>query len=312
MSSETGRRYSKELLRLSRKHFPHLVDELQGIAEGAGVHFNAVWAMTIKSELGALTDEMPGCSTVYVGSKQRQWLFHNEDGNAAYADLMFVVRVSPPSGVNFVSLVYPGILTGNGPSMNSRGVIQTTNYIGSTRAEMGLPRYVLGRAILEAASLEEAQQIATLEPRAYPYHHNLAGVKERSYRSLETVPGKVAEEEPKGVFVHTNHLLHRRTRRYSYQDEVYRESSSMSRYEVLQTLAEDAEIGELGPETVLDWLSSHQRKPYSPCRHPQGEIRGQTLATAFFDIRTGSFRLYKGNPCTATYLGAYMDLDKRL
>ena len=101
-------------------------------------------------------------------NKDNVWLFQNEDGHAAYGDLMFVVKVSPPSGVRFISLVYPGIITGNGPSLNSRGVIQTTNYISSTKSEIGIPRYVIGRAILEANDAKEAVEIATMQPRAYP------------------------------------------------------------------------------------------------------------------------------------------------
>jgi hypothetical protein len=52
--------------------------------------------------------------------------------------------------VSYIALVYPGIITGNGPSMNSRGIVQTTNYIGSVKSEVGIPRYIIGRAILEA------------------------------------------------------------------------------------------------------------------------------------------------------------------
>ena len=116
------------------------------------------------------------------------WLFHNEDGNRAYSDIMFVLKATPPSGVTYLSMVYPGIITGNGPSMNSRGIIQSTNYIGSTKSEAGIPRYILGRAVLEAQDLQEAQEIITMEPRAYPYHHNIGSFHDQRYFSLETTP----------------------------------------------------------------------------------------------------------------------------
>ena len=299
LQSPAGRRHSQKLLDLTRKHFPHFLDELRGMAEGAGLHFDAIWAMTVKSELGALETENPGCSTIVFSDERRTWLCHNEDGHAAYTDLMFVLRVSPPSGVDFISMVYPGILTGNGPSMNSHGVIQSTNYIGSVRSAVGLPRYVIGRAILEATSLDEARGIATVEPRAYPYHHNLGGVEGRRYVSVETVPGATGVAEPRGLYIHTNHLLHDATKGYPHEDQLYKGSSSMSRYSVLQRLAKGIEAKGLKPETLLGFLSSHEQAPYSPCRHPKGDVRGQTLGTAFFDIGRGVFRLYKGNPCEA-------------
>jgi len=297
------------------------------MADGAGVHFDAIWAMTVKSELGALEKENPGCSTLVLEREGAHWLCHNEDGHSAYLDLMFLVRVSPPSGVGFVSMVYPGTLTGNGPSLNSRGVVQTTNYIGALRSEIGVPRYVIGRAILEAESLGEAEQIAGFSPRAYPYHHNLASVG-GGYRSVETVPGQAAAVSPGGpagdpsrtgsrdgvsdraLYVHTNHLLLDGTRGWPHEDDAYRNSSSRSRYRTLCRLARDVDAGTVTVRDLLSLLESHRGAPYSPCRHPAGEVHGQTLGTAVFDLRSGSFRLYRGNPCLSLAEERFVELGQ--
>ncbi|MEJ2634430.1 MAG: C45 family autoproteolytic acyltransferase/hydrolase [Calditrichia bacterium] len=308
LDTPEGKARSEVLKDAARRHFPHLLEEIEGMADGAGMHFKAIWAMTVKSELGALENETPGCSTIFSNSGEKKWLFHNEDGDVTYLDIMFMVKVYPPSGVNFISLVYPGILTGNGPSLNSRGIVQTTNYIGGLRSEPGIPRYVLGRAILEAADLEEAEQIATLTPRAYPYHHNLASFEEGRYLSVETVPGLAQSISPAGIYVHTNHLLHDQTAKYAHEDSVYKNSSSMSRYSVIeQNLKKIKPEEDLSPENLLSILSSHEQAPYSPCRHPRGKITGQTLATAFFDLGKGLFRLYRGNPCKAVPRELYKD-----
>ncbi len=307
IATPAGRQLSEQLLQLTRKHFPHYLEEIRGMADGSGIDFAAMWAMTIKSELAALPDDPPGCSTIAVRSPDRLWLFHNEDGHAIYQDLMFVVKAHPPSGVSFVALVYPGILTGNGPSMNSRGIIQATNYIGSLRSALGLPRYILGRAILEAKDLAEAVRIATCEPRAYPYHHNLASLTEKRYLSVETVPGAAATREPEGVYLHTNHLLAEQTRSYPHEDQEYKASSSISRMTALQAQLSDLEVATAGPDRFLGMLSSHRNAPYSPCRHPRDEVRGQTLGTAHFDIAKGIFRLCRGNPCQALTPSAWTE-----
>ena len=309
LASATGRHRASELLRLTGTHFPQVLEEVRGMADGAGIAFEVMWAMTIKSELGALEAAPPGCSTVFFSNRDRAWLCHNEDGHAAYADQMFVVRANPPSGVSFVSMVYPGILMGNGPSLNSNGVVQTTNYIGCTRSEVGVPRYVLGRAILEAKDLKEARQIATFTPRAHPYHHNLASSEKRRYYSLETVPGAAVVGQPKGIYVHTNHLVFEGTRDYPYEDVEYRQTSSMPRYAVLSEFARVLARARLRQSNLLAMLSSHERAPYSPCRHPLREVRGQTLGTAFFDLRSGTFRLYHGNPCVAVRDGDFTELS---
>ena len=301
LDTPEGKRLSDELQRLTRKHFPQYLEEVEGLAEGAGLHFRAIWAITIKSELGTLEAENPGCSTIVQIRSGQRWLFHNEDGHNAYHQRMFVVQVTPPSGVKFVSLVYPGTLTGNGPSLNQAGVVQTTNYISSTRPRVGIPRYILGRAILEARSLKEAIEIATLTPRSYPYHHNLASFEEKTYASVETTPDAVAVTHPEGIYFHTNHLRQEATRRaHPDEDAEYVNSSSRSRFQVIQSEVESLRQKERrAPSDFLAILSSHRQAPYSPCRHPLGKVQGRTLGTAFFELENGVFRLYRGNPCIA-------------
>jgi len=308
LKSGAGRKLSDKLLELSQNHFPNVVEEIKGVADGAGIHFDYIWAINIKSELGAVKKEPPGCSSIFVKDDKNMWLFHNEDGHTAYKDIMFTIKVTPPSGVSYISMVYPGTITGNGPSLNNRGIVQTTNYIGSTKSEIGLPRYVIGRAILEAKDLKEAIQIATLEPRAYPYHHHLASFYKKVYASVETIPGASEVKYPDGIYSHTNHLLFEKTMDYKFQDQKYRNSSSLSRYIVINDKLNQLETKNLQPDSMLSILSSHERKPYSPCRHPQEDILGQTLGTAFFDINEGRFYLYKGNPCEAVKNNQYTTL----
>ncbi|MCK4358466.1 MAG: hypothetical protein KAW92_06940 [Candidatus Cloacimonetes bacterium] len=309
LNNNKGRHFSKELLRLTQKHFPHILKEVKGMADGAGVDFNHLWVMCIKSELLAHDYNTPGCSSIFYQDNGKVWLFHNEDGHAAYDGLMFVVKVLPPSGVSFISQVYPGIITGNGPSLNIKGVIQTTNYIGSTRSEIGIPRYVIGRAILEAKNAKEAVEIAIMQPRAYPYHHHIGSMVDQSYFSIETTPDSTQVKEPKGLYFHTNHLIFKRTQNYKYEDNEYKNTSSISRYEVIEEKLKTLDLHQTKPEDLLEILSSHQNAPYSPWRHPQGDIRGMTLGTAFFDLREGIFRLYKGNPCKAVKNQLYVNLE---
>ena len=299
LRSKKGRSVSDKLLDLTGRHFPQILQEIRGIAEGAGIAFDSMWAMSIKSELSVLETETPGCSSIFLGNNNYRCLFHNEDGHAAYRDLMFVVRVKTPSGVSFMSMVYPGIITGNGPSLNDRGVFQTTNYIGSVQSEIGIPRYVIGRAILEAKDTKEAIDIATMAPRAYPYHHNIGSLIDQTYFSIETVPGASRVKKPGGMYVHTNHLLFEDTRDSWQENDTYISTSSLSRFEVIQNELNRLDPGKALPTDMFTILSSHQRAPYSPCRHPTEEVRGVTLGTAFIDLKNRSFLLYKGNPCNS-------------
>ena len=163
-----GREVVSSMLSHARGWFPHFVEELEGMAESLEIPFMNLFAFNCRSEI-ELRANPPGCSTIALKDSDRVILAHNEDGNDLNIGRMFLARVAPPSGVDFVVFVYPGILPGNGPGLNRNGIVQTTNYIQPQRVVDGIPRYFLSRAILEARSLEDAVSLATMEPRASPY-----------------------------------------------------------------------------------------------------------------------------------------------
>ena len=296
-----GQEMYEGMLLSSRKYFPHLVHEIEGISSGSGIPFDDLFLLNIKAEVEAAMSfrehEAPGCSTIYLNEGKRKLIMHNEDGNEANYGGMFIVKATPPSGVTFVVMTYPGVIMGNGPAMNNAGITQSTNYIASLDWNIGIPRYILGRAILEAQSLEEALSLATHPHRAFAYNHNLGSVQEKKIVSVEVTPTDYEIYYPDGLFFHTNHLILESTKNLP-QDTGYVESSSMLRYKVIEE-----EIGKIENQQsvseaeLVSILSSHRQSPYSPCRHPQGAIRGRTLGTAIMNIEDGYVKFYFGNPC---------------
>lgn len=300
LAQRHNRRLFLSLKAKAEAHFPDLMDELTGMSEGSGIPLDDLFLINIKAEISAAyrsTKDPPGCSTIALIRGKNKWLFHNEDGHGAYRDLMFVVKATPPSGVSFLALCYPGHLMGNGPSMNSHGVFQTTNFIDGLQARTGIPRYFLGRAVLEATSLDDALKTITRPDRAYTYHHNLASFQENAILSVEVTPDHYQTAAPGPWYVHTNHFILETTRSFP-QNPDYVDSSSQSRYGVItRAMADLPDPGQIRNRDILKILSSHEKSPYSPCRHPGGSVRGTTLATAVIDVTGGTLTLYKGNPC---------------
>jgi hypothetical protein len=157
-----------------------------------------------------------------------------------------------------------------------------------------VPRYFIGRAILESASLQDAIQTATMPGRAFPWHHNLASLPDGKIVSLETWPGRHHLKEIEGLYVHTNHLLHPEMTGFP-EEMKYVSSSSMTRYRVITDAVRRKEPE--NADEMVRLLSSHEGRPYSPCRHPEGEIHGATLGTAVFESPELAMTLYCGNPC---------------
>lgn len=293
--SEGGEEVLARMLGRARNAFPDHVEELEGMSEALGVPFMDLFAYNCRSEI-AVFNRTAGCSTLGRVGGGAVILAHNEDGDDRNVGRMVVARVDPPSGVRFLSFVYPGLLPGNGPGVNCRGVVQTTNYIEPHRAEEGIPRYFVGRAALEAKSLADAVKRCTVKGRAFPWHHNLASLPEGRLLSVETVPGKWDVQEISSFHLHTNHLVHPGMIPPAgpLLDVPY--PSSLTRMEVLREAVR--RFGE--PTTEADMirlLSSHVGRPYSPCRHPQGTNHGITLGTAVFSSPEPGMVLYHGNPC---------------
>ncbi len=288
----------------ARRHFPAIVEELEGWAAGSKVPLHDLIALNLKAELGAMMRtkqaECPGCSTLALDHAGKLLLAHNEDGDRAYADLMFLLTVRCGEQPAFTCLSYPGILPGNGPAANAAGLVLTTNYIASTTWRLGVPRYFLDRAVLSARSLDEAVGIACHPERAFAFHFNLASATEGRILSVETSLDRRAVHRVAGLYVHTNHLVLEATRD-APQDMDYVGSSSLSRYRVLTAWRDRAaaHLDSLDGAGLVEALASHQGAPYSPCRHPAGAVRGQTLATSLFDLTTRRWTLFPGNPCRA-------------
>ena len=296
-----GKRTLEAMLAHVRWAFPHLLEEIEGMAESLEMPFMHLFAFNCRSEIEVMRNP-PGCSTIAVNDGGTTMLAHNEDGGDLNIGRMFLARVTPPSGVTFLAFVYPGLMPGNGPALNDRGIVETTNYIQPYEVADGIPRYFISRAILEAKDLDDAVRIATIGPRAFPFHHNLVSLGERRILSVETAawPEQRADVmEVRRLYIHTNHFLHPEMSEPGPEgkrpfDIPY--VSSTTRLDVL-TRAIEAGGEPKDEEGIIRLLSLHEGRPYSPCRHPEGDVRGVTLGTAFFRAPETKMVLYHGNPC---------------
>jgi predicted choloylglycine hydrolase len=292
----------KACQRITEKHFPEIMEELRGMADGAEMSFDRLFAMNMRAEIDALKaqtkEENPGCSDIHLVTKNNTYLLHNEDGPLAAVGNMYVVKVTTPKGVTFAGLSYPGIALGNGPGINSAGIMQTNNAIEGHRYKKGVPRTIINRAMMETTSLDDAIKMVTHPARANSYHHNIGSVKKQQLLSVEVIPDQYTIHETKKTYVHTNHMILQNTCHLPC-DEYYKKKSSIPRRETITKYLAKHTDAQITMALCLETLSSHSGKPYSPCRHPLGDVTGKTLATAVFDFKAGKMTLYRGNPCTS-------------
>lgn len=159
MADSIGRTALAQLVRDNTAVFPELVDEMRGVAAGAGVPMHDIWVATLITELEALQPSgrwRDGhCSDIFAGATGLPGLVHghNEDWPGAVRDYFFFVAYRPAPGTTDVprcaGLVYPGGLVGWAPTWNDRGLYQTVNTLFPTAVTAG----GLGSAFVQRRAL---------------------------------------------------------------------------------------------------------------------------------------------------------------
>ncbi|RVC91532.1 peptidase C45, partial [Mesorhizobium sp. M2A.F.Ca.ET.029.05.1.1] len=212
-----GSEYLQALESAARAAYPRYVREIEGIAEGAGQHFETVFLWNCRGDLRLPEHVSPvtkaiaaaGCTTLLIPAEgdAPAVIAHNEDGAAEFLGACSWVEVEPDESPAWSSFMYPGMLPGHTFGLNEAGVVQTVNHISAQDFQPGVPRQIICRAILDAGSLDEAVAILKRQDRASGFHHNLGEAKTRRLASVEAPASGCAVRQAASPRAHANHLL---------------------------------------------------------------------------------------------------------
>ena len=191
---------------LVRERFPRHDAELRGLADGLGLPFDDVFAWNCRGDLWAMAPD--GCTTVQIPEPGRTVVAHNEDGLPGFAGRCFMVRLEARGGPPVLSFAYPGSLPGHTFAMNGAGLVQAVNNVRAGGASVGVPRMVLGRAILDAPDLDGAVAGLKAMPRAGGFHMTLAHASDPRLLSVEFRDTGVSVVDIRRPSVHANHMVH--------------------------------------------------------------------------------------------------------
>ncbi len=280
LSHWSGSDHVAQLEAAGRAAFPQYMKEIDGIAAGAGLPFEAIFIWNCRGDLpGSGAEDDPGCTSLLARAGDGSGLLaHNEDGAGELDGHCALIDAQPERGQAFTSFAYPGMLPGHTFGFNAAGLVQTINHLAPWESRVGLPRHIVCRAILDAATLDEALAILRRSDRAGGFHHNLARAGEARLLSVEAPGGACAIREVTRRSAHANHLvfeaLSGRPQSIS--------PSSRDRQQRAEVLIEEARPCPAGLRDVL----SDAAGPGLPiCRKGQPpEDDGFTLATAVFEI----------------------------
>lgn len=258
--------------------FPVHWAELQGLASGLDLPFDDVFLWNCRGDVWAFAPD--GCTTVQIPGVELV-VAHNEDGDPGFRGHCALARIRPESGRAFTSFVYPASIPGHTFAVTEAGLVQAVNNIRSRGIGDGLPRMVLGRALLDCGTLDEAVHLVRTSERAGAFHMTLAQQGDHRLLSVEFTDKNcsvIAVDRPQ---CHANHLIHEDAR----NERQVITDSSLSRQQRGDALLD-------GASTTVDPLRVLQDKVIAPLpiyrEQPDDPDHENTLATAVFRVGANS------------------------
>jgi isopenicillin-N N-acyltransferase-like protein len=297
---------------------PAYLDEMRGIAEGAGLDLADVLAINVRTEVMyaakarqaplAARNQPAECSAFAAvpaaGSPgQATLLGQNWDWLLPSAQTLVVLEVSQDDGPDFVTVVEAGLLAKAGLNAAGLGLVTNALVTDADTGTPGLPYHVLLRAILDCATVTEALMVLQAGPRSSSANYLIAHASGAAL-DVEAAPGDFTRLHVRfpehGLLLHTNHFL---TPSMSGVQDVslWAMPSSAVRLQRLRA-------GARTPATLDEFralLADHADYPHSICSHPDpGDHpleQGATIASVLMDLSARRLWLATGNPCQAPY-----------
>lgn len=251
--------------RMVKERFPTYWEEMRGMADGVGVPFDDMVLWHFRGDVWEMPPE--GCTTVQIPGNEPV-VAHNEDGSPAQLSRCAMAHVRPTGSKAFTSFIYPGTVPGHAFAVSDAGLVATINHIGALVSGVGLPRTLLGRALLDCDALDDAVELLKTSPRSGAYHVTLGQAGDSRLFGVEFTHLNCSVRRIDHPQCHSNHLIHKDTS--NERQEVT--ASSRARLQRASELVE--EKGERNPLAVL-WDKSNPTLPV---------LTSETLATAVFHI----------------------------
>jgi isopenicillin-N N-acyltransferase-like protein len=258
---------------------PDLIEEMHGIAAGAGCAFEEVALVSARTEVMQIAERRAaaakaapdGCTGIVVlpEASRDGVLIHaqNWDWRPECVDTAIVLRVRRDDGPDLLTFTEAGGLARSG--FNAAGLAVTANYLESDRdhRQTGIPLPLIRRRVLESAHLAEAIRLVATTPKSCSNNMMLSSAAGFAI-DFECAPDEAFSLYPDGgLLAHANHWTCpsalaklKDTGIAGVPDSYYRD------YRVRQLLA--ARRGRIADDDVKAALFDDFGAPYAVCRPP--------------------------------------------
>jgi isopenicillin-N N-acyltransferase-like protein len=297
---------------------PASIEEMAGIADGAGLDFLDVLAMNLRTEIlfaakvraaGATLPPIECTSFAARDDNGAQLAGQTWDWLTFSSDTIVLLESTPHDGPLWMTVVEAGLLAKFG--MNSCGLAVATNALvsSSDTGEPGVPYHVMLRALLDCRNPTEAATLLQSVHRSSSANYLIATADGLAV-DAETQPGgfdAIAWDVPDddGLLLHANHFSVGGSRSRDTTDVgVKLMADSLFRLQRVRRLAREAPRGR-----VEDWkqiLADHAGHPLGICCHPDPAAapydQWMTAAGVIFEPHRRRAHISVGNPCERRWI----------
>ena len=200
--------------------WPWIVDELDGVAEGADAHPLAVFASSVE-EIADLYGDAGAprarCSDLVAcppaSADGHLWVAHNNDLPPKLEDELVAIERRVDGEPVDLHDRHRTVAVSVG--FNDAGLSLTGNELTPNDNRVGIPRLLQVRDILRRRTLDEAVE-AALHPRRASSYNNVLAHRDGGVVSVEgsATDAELIEPRREGTLAHTNHYVSERMRRY--------------------------------------------------------------------------------------------------
>jgi len=286
------------------KYDLEIMEEIQGIADGAGRGVEEIVALNARYEL--IYSAWSEC-TSFVATSEATSLSHtligqNWDWSILLKDSCILLKIKQQDKPTILTFTEAGMVGKIG--LNSAGIGLCVNGLVSDKDERlpSTPFHVICREILNSKNMSEAIG-AVLRAKRKCSANYLIAHKEGEAIDLEATPDDVDYKYPtRGILVHGNHFTSIRLNikdrgKVRFPDTLIRELRAR------KILSQ--RYGNIDIKTVQQLLRDHFNYPNSVCKHadkrtPEIE-QEETLASIIMNLNENKMYISAGPPCENRY-----------
>lgn len=266
--------------------YPQYIDELKGIADGAGCAFEDLFILHLRGELlpHETKADLAGCSTCFSPGHNGVILGHNEDASLAFCNELFLAHVIIPGETRFTAMCYPGFLPGNAVGWNETGIFHSINITALLNPQPGIGRYFAARSLLEAVSIDDGIQRISRKPQASGFNYTLCDTHHHRVYNVEIAHDQVDVQRLCSPHFHTNH--------YVYLEAINQYVSPSSSKRLAFGRKMISGISEMKKRNVYRLLSTQMGTTNPIFREAKQLSETATLATCILDTNAKNIDIY--------------------